>query len=346
VIELRPCLPEDQPEVARFLAVEWDPHHPVLDPALFAWQYAGPGEPGPVGELALDAGRVVGFLGAIPTPFLVPGEAGARVAPGHVLAMWMVEPALRASGVGVHLLRRVEARGEVTAVLGVNEVVRGFYHRLGYRDLGILPRWVASLAPGYAALLPPGTPPPPELKPDFGQPAEAVPLDGPALAARAPAAFGPVRDAAHYAWRYGASPGYRYLQLGSGRRACVARVEACEPGSVMRLVDLPADPKAIRAALAWGQQAGCAAADYQAITPGLDAALAEAGMAPVRPEDPWTALASGFRPVRFDLPPIRALIRAAAPEGTPWSFLKTDGDMDRPTDPWPGGGDHEHREVG
>jgi len=366
--DIRPYQADDWPILAEFIRTHWAAQHPILDRAIFDWQYrgfvGGPGADTPALVLLWEGPRLLGFFGMIWGDYQI-NDPAPRVVRGCALAMWMIHPDYRQAGLGLLLLREIERRAPVVVCLGANAEAGGYYTRRGYRHCAALRRWVVPLAvEGYRGLCaaaadtaalrswadeigcaPPSTP---------------VPVDPAALAAhwlavtRGPEGWsvqGLHRTAEFWRVRYLESVGFRYLLWGrpGAGPVLVGRVEAVLDRSerVLRLIELipgsarhwfgapDADAaELVRGVLAWAAGEGCVAADFQVAGDVLDSTMAAVGMrAQGQPPgaDSLTSLAPVFQPLHLTKPPINAYWKAPGDSlAGPWYFPKSDGDMDRP----------------
>ena len=107
--ELRPCADADQ--LRSYIDTYWRRGHVLAaDPAMFAFTYCTPWVdrtrfPAGISVLGLyDGGRMLGFLGAIVTPYPRPLS--------YWLALWHVLPELKGRGQGGKLLQRMQEIAE------------------------------------------------------------------------------------------------------------------------------------------------------------------------------------------------------------------------------------------
>ena len=354
-VELRRTDEELWPAVQRAIQVHWQAAHPLLDPALFSWQYRGYGaaaDGAPWAFVAIDGREVVSFLGLIPGMVRHLKADRVQTRPQALVALWFTAESYRSSAAGLLVLREAQRHLELLGSLGVSDLARRIFARVGFERVEDLARWVVPLGEGYERLLRhPGAVDGAALAGWLGRTAasvaaEPVALDPERLAVLAGNApfSGLDRTSEFYAWRYGDSVGYRYQALRSEQGAAVVRVE--EPAldgalPVLRIIELLPETEAVglaRSVIAWGRAAGCCAADYQG-TDGdiIGPALAAAGFERYDPARPHTALAELFRPYRPDLAPINVVFHPDPDDVGQWRFLKSDGDMDRTNEPFAGG---------
>jgi hypothetical protein len=363
-MELRPYEPDDHARLVEFLKVAWAPSHAVYDRRLFDWQYRVDTHPG-ASMLAVEEGRVVGFLGGIPGQVVA---ADGRRTASAAWAMWAVSHDLRSSGLGVMLMRHVERRFPATYTLGIGLPVVPLYERMGYGVLPALVRFVAPLkSSGYAELLEQ----PPTVAATDAVEAWAAQLHAveaganglrrrgvEAAAELARASLSPggavpwrvLRDEEFYRWRYFDSPGFIYHVLSAEGGLAIVRLEEVRTGAgapvlsvVARLLELwPADDAGpgrdeglsslLGGVTAWARAQGAVAIDFQSST-GLwsDAFIAAGWRVQGAPEE--TRLVQLFAPLRRGAAPINAGWRPRGDGRTPL-LLKSDADMDRPV-LWP-----------
>lgn len=336
----------------RAIATHWQADHPILNPALFAWQYRGYGDAddgAPWAFVAVDDHEVISFVGLIPGMVRHVRAGGSDTRPQALIALWFTAEQYRSAGVGVLLLREAGRQLEILGSLGVNPRARQVLKRLGFGCGEDLERWVVPLGAGYRLLLREPSAVDPGAVDEWSartmnvDPAAPSEFDPGALAALcAPTDIGGLdRTAAFYAWRYQQSVGFTYHALDSHAGKAIVRIE--EPrldgaGPVLRVLEfLPhGDPtQLVASVLTWGRTVGCCAADYQ-VSRGdrLEPALQQAGFERVQLHLPHTALAEMFRPYRPDASRINVVFRPDEHDVGPWRFLKSDGDMDRTNEPY------------
>lgn len=340
-MQIRRYQAEDWPRIQAFLDAHWRRGHPLTDRRLFDWQYQGFGPSAGVQNVRVlwHEGEPAGILGVIAGEYWVDGNA----VPGAALALWVVREDLRDRGAGIYALMEVQREYRVCACLGVNDAVRPIYHRLGYRELPALHRYLTVLDAGAACrLVKEGCEMPnagcaPALA-DPLPPCSAANCEWDPIASHYREGVAPrfrlclARSAAFWSWRYAQSAGYRYCVWRTAAGAIIARVEAsiCGESSarggvrVLRLIEIvPARAGAwegsadgelaalVGAALAWGKAQGCALADFQHSTRRLERTLEAAGFTCQAEDGPaWTwGIPTLFQPVRYDVPPINALWR-------------------------------------
>jgi len=266
-MEIRRYRHEDWPAVQAFLRAHWRASHPFTQPEIFRWQLAGfGGVERPVSRLIRREGEILGFLGAIPGPYLRDGEIVAGVA----FDVWIVRRDVRNLALGLLLMKSAEDVFEVCCSLGVNRDIAHYYTRRGYQYCEALHRWIAPLDIDACRRL--AAPAMAGQADDAGTLAELAAEREKAAPSRPSAAvepnheidpemlaalyqrtaaqvlrFGLHRTAEFWDWRYRRSAGYRYLTFGYGPAgAVVARVEDVgaqdRPGvdgsRVLRLIEL------------------------------------------------------------------------------------------------------------
>lgn len=141
-IEVRLARDDDRDRLIGFLRDHWRRDHVfVTAPQLFDWQYRGPegrlnmilAETAGAGPAA-GAGandRVLGVLG-----FVTPGRFDAALGERDILlALWKVREDLAPPGLGLRLLKQVQARfgPRMIAAIGISAMVEPIYRALGYR---------------------------------------------------------------------------------------------------------------------------------------------------------------------------------------------------------------------
>lgn len=129
-------------EVKAFIAKSYGTNYVLgSNDEYFEWQYkrtaTSEGQDYHL-RLAIDEGRVVGFLGYIP----VEQSFGGKKLRACWLANWMVDPDARQLGLGPLLVKSVSADFDVTLALGANEEARDVLSRMGWTDFGQLKRFV------------------------------------------------------------------------------------------------------------------------------------------------------------------------------------------------------------
>jgi hypothetical protein len=287
-----------------------------------------------------------------------------------MIAMWMVRPDFRQSGLGILLLDQAERDFGVIHCLGANPAAASYYVRRGYAKCERLTRYIGALSSeGYAALC--VSPAPKAHLRDWEQQLTGneakVPTrptadvlasvwQGSTLPDSRCVVQGLHRNASFWQWRYLDSPGFDYVFFGRPPETgvIVARVEEVlgREELVLRLIEIiPTHPSAwhtedlqlltlLRQAFTWARDQGCVAVDFQTTGSLLQPTLAACGLrAQSWPfeSDPATSLAPLFQPLTADKPPINVFWRTAVDandlSSSPqgdWCFAKSDGDMDRP----------------
>lgn len=134
-------------EVAEFIRGVWDPEA-TADSVLAARaaganrNWAEPGVPPPT-WIALQAGRVLGYVTSLPIRFWVGGQDW----PAYWVKGLMVLPEFRNGPIGYLLVKAAGADLPRTGALAVAPPARRLFEALGYRDLGSIPNWVRPLQP-------------------------------------------------------------------------------------------------------------------------------------------------------------------------------------------------------
>ena len=339
-------------DVRAFFARTYRPAYRLAtDAALLGWQYgptpASPERPSHL-KLALLDGAIAGCLGYIPVEVSLNG----RVAVGAWVANWMVEQEKRQLGLGPFLMREVSKQFEVLLDLGANEDARSLLSRMGWTDMGNLPRYVCVLDRKNAALL-----------------TENGALDWPAKIPAAQATGGARlvdkfegaatqlwdrtwgangggtrRSADFLNWRYAIHPVFQYRlfeqrENGQLTGLAVYHVETARdlPVRVGRLVELITatedDGGLLGAVLEDARTQGVAVMDFFCSSKRVAGPLARAGFLPG--DDAAAALIPMlFQPVDRRRAGIRFMINLGkAPEAgliRDWYVTKSDGDQDRP----------------
>jgi len=320
--------------VRAFLHEHWQANHPMCNRALFDWQYRC----GSACRVAVDGEHVLGFLGVVPGRY----RWKDAIVDGAAMALWVVHPEFRNTGLGLLLMRDVESQYRVCVCLGVNPTVLKYYTARGYRHLSKLHRYVAAIdVGGYSVLLPHACARATLPMAEVGASAW-VPMDVDAqnaakrwIACENRWALTLHRDAEFWPWRYARAEGFRYMQFASDEAMLIARRE----GDVLRVIEIVAGDDATDAvrglmqrALRWAGESGCVAADFQCSSSAWRTMLMQIGFRERDERDSTTLLPEVFEPVRHGLAPINCVIRTPEPidDFDATYFVKSDGDMDRP----------------
>jgi hypothetical protein len=352
-VQIRPYRADDWQQVCDFTSRNWRADHPFCNRRLFEWQFKGFGnDANTVGSLLMwRDGALIGFRGIIPGLYQVPTAAGdMAVLPGGSLAMWMISPECRGTGLGGLMHQAAQRTMPVITGMGSNPATSiPIYVKNGFAVLESMHRYVLPLeAECYEALL--------AQRADMGEirewagtltasdrivaPGDAD-IDGLAGAWQDGTfplrIFSLYRSPAFWQWRYVDSAGFRYLFFGEPRQtgAVVARIERVHSTerpelhgqTVLRIIDVvPRDSRAwsgdiderlvdlIQGATRWARQQGCAAADFLCSTTRLAPVMSAAGF---REQSSGShaacSLAMLFRPLTFTARPLNALIRVEIP---------------------------------
>lgn len=352
------------PQMAAFLHEHWQANHPLCQRDLFYWQYRGFGPKAGVSScrLAVDGERIVGFLGAIPGLYLL----GGQEVTGTALALWVVVEDLRNSGLGILLMREVEKQGVVTVCLGVNPKVTRYYTATGYKHLEALHRYVCPLeVDGYRQLLN-GTSEAGEIEQWMqgvatgkGQVVEPQPITPETLADlwrrdRGRWRLTLARTPEFWAWRYRDAVGFKYHFFGTAERGgIIARIDRIRNAdraeldgrTVLRIIEIlgpdgELTSQAIADALRWARLHGAIAADFQCSSSRLEPWLAAAGLRRCSAGRSSTRPPELFNPLRRTAAPINLMVKVRGISAIDFDSIycvKSDGDMDRPTQ-WPENG--------
>lgn len=350
-------------EVRAFFARTYRPDYRLAtDEPLLRWQYgptpSSPEKPCHLKLACLD-GVLAGCLGYIPVDVSLNG----RVVNGTWVANWMVEEHQRKLGLGPFLMREVTEQFEVALDLGANADAHSLLSRMGWKDMGDLPRYVCVLdCTGAAALTangqlkwPAATSPQREtrdrsirvkLVDRFNE--EATQLWDSTWGAKGSLAGGTRRSAEFLNWRYAIHPVFKYrlLEARNNGRLCGIAVYHVEqvrdlPVRVGRLVELildvkhPSDVDAclLRAVLDDARSQGVAMMDFFCASHRLSEVMTRHGFLPGESE-PASRIPMLFQPVDRRRSGIRFMAHlgniAEAAEVQDWYVTKSDGDQDRP----------------
>jgi hypothetical protein len=350
-VTILPRFPMDRwPLMQAFLARRYRPDLALCNREMFVWFFrASTGSAEIVS--AWDGDRLIGTMGYIAGPvfwgrFDEPQD-------GAWLVNWVVDPDYR-HGVGIALMREVQARFPVLLGIGAGAENERIVARLRWAIFPNIPRYVAVLGreqsealafPGAASDVPSAV----AVRDGAERALRSWRPDDPAPAWEryAPLIYGTVRSSAYLRWRYLEHPVFRFEIVATGSPAAPAiavyRVERAQGtgipvGRVMEFFH-PGDPGGsaagvdlARALLARFRDAGCAFADFVCSSTAYGATLAEAGWTF---EDPQrAALPVRLQPVeratfRYNLE-YGAASGLARPELGVAYVTRGDGDADRP----------------
>ncbi|MCL9662464.1 GNAT family N-acetyltransferase [Paenibacillus hunanensis] len=366
----------DFEELISFLKKSWAPQHAIYDKSLFDWQYRVHEEDPCLSLLLKDEKTIIGFLGNISSNYIVNSD----LVRGAALAMWVVDEKYRTSGLGILLLKEVEKHHPVSLTLGCNLQVAPMYERMGYSYSSALNRYVLPLqAKGYMKLLK-NTVDSVNIEQWTDQIHRSLKatifsnhninaeqlekLFHDSISGRF--ALYKQRDAEFWKWRYLNSKGYHYVLFGDpfDSGVVVARIDhVYDPDNeemhglkVLRVIELiprssevwngkddPGFRELIAGVLAWAEQNGCVAADFQISNHRLEKLLNDVGFRLQNPDftPDENGLAGLFQPFRHRVNPINFVWKTRDSQGKATSvaiddtyFVKSDGDMDRPNI-WP-----------
>ena len=357
------CQESQLDEVRAFFARTYRPNYRLAtDEALLRWQYgptpASPERPCHL-KLAWLDGVLAGCLGYIPLDVSLNG----RVVNGTWVANWMVEEHQRRLGLGPFLMREVARQFEVALDLGANADAHSLLSRMGWQDMGDLPRYVCVLdCAGAAALTengqlewPSATPPQGielgrqtsvKLVDRFDE--GATELWDSTWGVKGSLAGGTRRSAEFLNWRYAIHPVFKYQLFevrknGRLRGIAVYHVEQVRdlPVRVGRLVELILDVKhpsdadtcLLKAVLDDARSQGVAVMDFFCASHRLSGVMARHGFLPGQNE-PASRIPMLFQPVDRRRSGIRFMVNLGnvpeAAEVQDWYVTKSDGDQDRP----------------
>jgi acyl carrier protein len=357
------CQEDEFNEVRAFFARTYRPGYRLAtDEALLRWQYgptpASPTKPSHL-KLAWLDGVLTGCLGYIPVDVSLNG----RNATGTWVANWMVEEHERRLGLGPFLMREVVGEFEVALDLGANEDARNLLSRMGWTDMGDLPRYVCVLDHKGAAALtengelqwPVSTPPQGRTKNGsfsmslverFGD--DATQLWDSTWGAKGSRAGGTRRSAEFLNWRYAIHPVFKYRlfevrQNGQLSGIAVYHVEQVRDLSVRvgRLVELIVDMEnpsgaescLLGAMLDDARSQGVAVMDFFCASRRMPELMTRYGFLSGQSE-PASRIPMLFQPLDRRRSGIRFMVNPGsipeAAEVQDWYVTKSDGDQDRP----------------
>ena len=357
------CLENQLAEVRAFFGRTYRPNYRLAtDEALLRWQYgptpASPGKPCHL-KLAMLDSVLAGFLGYIPVDVSLNG----RVMRGAWVANWMVEEHQRRLGLGPFLMREVVREFEVALDLGANEDARSLLSRMGWKDMGDLPRYVCVLDhKGAAALTAGGRLHWPAAPPLQGRPNgnsvgvmrvdrfndDATQWWDSTWGAKGSRGGGTRRSAEFLNWRYAIHPVFKYrlFEARQNGRLCGIAVYHVEqvrdlPVRVGRLVELILDMEhpldvdgyLLNVVLDDARSQGVAVMDFFCASQRMTEVMTRNEFLPGQSE-PASRIPMLFQPVDRRRSGIRFMANLGnipeAAEVQDWYVTKSDGDQDRP----------------
>lgn len=135
------CSEEHLTNLKNFYAAVYRPDYPLADKGFLKWQFqANPyfeGE-GYAIKLALKDNQIIGHLGYIPVKL----RAADKEYKAAWTANWMVVPEYQRLGVGIVLAHKLLSEFDVVMAVGVNELARNLWLRMGWMDFGYLKRYI------------------------------------------------------------------------------------------------------------------------------------------------------------------------------------------------------------
>lgn len=160
-IEIRPTLPDDLPELSRFLldAFGTSAEAPFASPEILSWKLFDPmgGREVTRGLDARENGRIVGHIGIHPTVFSLGGPDSSRVEHPAIHSIdWVVSTQGR--GAGIRLLRQVHRLEGIHFAIGCTPSSAAMAIRTGYEVRQQIPVFRKVLRPWHR-LRRPGDPP-------------------------------------------------------------------------------------------------------------------------------------------------------------------------------------------
>lgn len=345
-IGVRLARDDDRDRLIGFIREHWRHDHLfVAAPTLFDWQYRGPD-----GRLnmilaeraGVDAGRsVLGVLG-----FVTPGRFDADLGEGDILlALWKVRDDLAPPGLGLRLLKEIQARftPRLVAAIGISPMVEPIYRALGYRTGAMDHVALFNPARRGGKRLARGVPDAAFADAD-GAPShrvEALLRDAPPSLRRAVDRLGggvvPAKGWKYLEGRFFDHPWYDYTVQGIFRAGQLASVLVwrgldCEGTRILRIVDILGDPGWIAEASALLRPVlRREGADYiDLVSAGVPGEwLAQGGF--VGPATvPGMVLPNHFAPYVAENVEIRYAARLFAADQPPLRLFRADSDQDRP----------------
>lgn len=345
-VRLQDCTSDQLPALRAFIARTYGEDYVMLrDDALMDWQFRKGGSEHHFRIARIDE-EIVGCLGFIPVEI----SLQRRVLRGAWLANWMIDAQFRELGLGPLLARDVCALADVTLVLGLSTAARELLPRMGWKDLGLLRRYVQVLDEAAVRQLAPAA------RVSEGEPGEALREGVPVRRidrfpesmtaiwdAMATTFAGTRRTAAYMNWRYVDHPRFRYRSFIAEQAGicgvAVYRIEDVrnKPIRVGRIVELFGDHRAEASLAAHlvkdARVQRVAFLDFLCTSERSEAVLRRNGFVPVDELGPFPLL---FQPLDYterDIP-FMAVAREPAdvvlpPHGS-WYVTKGDGDQDRP----------------
>ena len=361
-IDLRQYRDSDWPQLKSFTAATWRYDHPLLNKALFDWQFRGFGnsDQGLESLILFHNGQVIGFRGVIPGLYQIARQnRGMKILPGGSLAQWMLDENYRGQKLGLLMHQRVMQTLDVLCGAGSNtQTSVPFYLKSGFSVMESVNRYVVPLcAEGYQSLSS-QTIPLSDVQAwvdalELDQVTEAVPVEAdPRVLAEVwekmtfPLQITSLyRNADFWQWRYIDSPVYEYIFFGNAMSegVIVGRIqkiytenhEELTESRVFRFIEfIPDNPCAwnwqrdirfsalIHGVLAWALKHGCVAADFYCSSSRFEPTLEWAGFKKWSETDAICSLASLFEPIEYQGKPFNALWNVVA-ENTPINFDDT-----------------------
>ena len=346
-----------------FLRKNWADEHAIYDKPLFDWQYKGPMNDTPCAFLVTENDRVCGFLGGVPYDFLLNGN---RIS-GVGFAIWIMDKALKNSGIGLMLRKNFEKLYDVTYSIGINLNAAGLYSGMNYSYYNSLRRYVIALnAEKYMLFLLRGA--------DYNlicnwvnkqnksssiDPADTIDpfsLETLYMSNIAPNfKLLPYKNKNFWQWRYIENYGFRYVFFKNMGCVIIARVEnVYAPQNknlhnlkCLRIVEILPSSRyfqndgddallfyTLTEALNWARKTGCVLADFYISNSYYDKILLRTGFI-MQETEPVADIVRLFSPYRQNVNPLNYAYRINNREKSvirdeDTYFLKSDGDMDRP----------------
>lgn len=357
-------------ELRNFISAYWREDHPVVkSDALFRWQYYGYGQLRGYEnfQLLFDADKLIGFRAVIPLEIQISHNKDTKVETCMGSAMWMVSPDYRGMGLGYKIHHNTENASDASLAIGANwKTSVPLYLRSGYHEIKRFNRYIMPLSYDYTFLL--------KCQcdascldgwiPSF----EGLPLvvendDVRELAEVWKASTMGVemialhRSEEYWKWRYIDSPIFKYHIFG-GKEAggiVVARIEKAigvekDGIKVMRIIEaIPYSSNIwkyerdetfellLKFVVNWGQNEGCAVADFHCTTNKLYPSFRNIGFVeqPLNFEPAILSLSDFFQPVEKSVHHFNGYLRLAdkhANESFNYEntyFVRSDTDQDR-----------------
>lgn len=348
--DIRFCTGNDINRVAHFLDTHWAKGHVLAhDRTLMDWQHhdKSKGRHSFVIADRPDSTELDAILGFITTRQY---DADLESQNTVWLTTWMVNPTIKAGGLGMRIARFLQQH-EPHALIGTvgnNQAVAPVYKALGY-TIGELDRYVVINPTKKSFTLLSGVekPLPPETTPATVTVLTSTDLARPAIQHLIEKTAAPHKSATYLKNRYLNHPRYQYSLLGIYKPSApdapiaiaVTRECTAAPGSspaiALRIVDwfgeddaIPATGSAISTYI---QNINAEYADFY--VHGIHAdAFAQGPWCPVNP-DGTLIVPNYFEPFEQSNPRIRFAVRAQGELPTPTRLFKADADQDRPNQP-------------